>query len=232
MGIKTTRYKVLVVDDDATINEMLNTYLNRNGYDVSSAYSGTEAVLLMKTQIFDLVILDLMLPGLSGEQVLEKMKEIRQIPVIGLSAKDDAKSKIELLRNGADDYMTKPFDLEELLVRIEVVLRRVYANSYFNTSVIHCGELCLDTVKMSVTLKEQEIYLTKNEFAILQMMMEHPQQVFTKDMIYEKLWNESLEGTENAINVHISNIRKKLSAIDNSKQYIKTVWGIGFKLEI
>ena len=155
MGIKTTRYKVLVVDDDATINEMLNTYLNRNGYDVSSAYSGTEAVLLMKTQIFDLVILDLMLPGLSGEQVLEKMKEIRQIPVIGLSAKDDAKSK-----------------------------------------------------------------------------MEHPQQVFTKDMIYEKLWNESLEGTENAINVHISNIRKKLSAIDNSKQYIKTVWGIGFKLEI
>ena len=131
MGIKTTRYKVLVVDDDATINEMLNTYLNRNGYDVSSAYSGTEAVLLMKTQIFDLVILDLMLPGLSGEQVLEKMKEIRQIPVIGLSAKDDAKSKIELLRNGADDYMTKPFDLEELLVRIEVVLRRVYANSYF-----------------------------------------------------------------------------------------------------
>ena len=232
MGIKTTRYKVLVVDDDATINEMLNTYLNRNGYDVSSAYSGTEAVLLMKTQIFDLVILDLMLPGLSGEQVLEKMKEIRQIPVIGLSAKDDAKSKIELLRNGADDYMTKPFDLEELLVRMEVVLRRVYANSYFNASVIHCGELCLDTVKMLVTLKEQEIHLTKNEFAILQMMMEHPQQVFTKDMMYEKLWNESLEGTENAINVHISNIRKKLSAIDNSKQYIKTVWGIGFKLEI
>ena len=123
MGIKTTRYKVLVVDDDATINEMLNTYLNRNGYDVSSAYSGTEAVLLMKTQIFDLVILDLMLPGLSGEQVLEKMKEIRQIPVIGLSAKDDAKSKIELLRNGADDYMTKPFDTKELLARIAVQLR-------------------------------------------------------------------------------------------------------------
>ena len=232
MGFKTTRYKVLVVDDDAAINEMLVTYLNRNGYDVSSAYSGTEAVLLMKTEAFDLVILDLMLPGLSGEQVLEKIKESRQTPVIGLSAKDDAKSKIELLRNGADDYITKPFDLEELLARMEVVLRRVYANDYYKASVIHCGELCLDTAQLSVTLKGQEIHLTKNEFAILQMMMEHPQQVFTKDMIYEKLWNESLEGTENAINVHISNIRKKLSAIDNSKQYIKTVWGIGFKLEI
>ncbi len=226
------KYKVLVVDDDAAINEMLVTYLNRNGYDVSSAYSGTEAVLLMKTESFDLVILDLMLPGLSGEQVLEKIKESRQTPVIGLSAKDDAKSKIELLRNGADDYITKPFDLEELLARMEVVLRRAYANDYYKASVIHCGELCLDTAQVSVTLKGQEIHLTKNEFAILQMMMEHPQQVFTKDMIYEKLWNESLEGTENAINVHISNIRKKLSAIDNSKQYIKTVWGIGFKLEI
>lgn len=226
------KYKVLVVDDDASINEMLVTYLNRNGYDVSSAYSGTEAVLLMKTESFDLVILDLMLPGLSGEQVLEKIKESRQTPVIGLSAKDDAKSKIELLRNGADDYITKPFDLEELLARMEVVLRRVYANDYYKASVIHCGELCLDTTQLLVTLKGQEIHLTKNEFAILQMMMEHPQQVFTKDMIYEKLWNESLEGTENAINVHISNIRKKLSAIDNSKQYIKTVWGIGFKLEI
>jgi len=226
------KYKVLVVDDDASINEMLVTYLNRNGYDVSSAYSGTEAVLLMKTESFDLVILDLMLPGLSGEQVLEKIKESRQTPVIGLSAKDDAKSKIELLRNGADDYITKPFDLEELLARMEVVLRRVYANDYYKASVIHCGELCLDTAQVSVTLKGQEIHLTKNEFAILQMMMEHPQQVFTKDMIYEKLWNESLEGTENAINVHISNIRKKLSAIDNSKQYIKTVWGIGFKLEM
>lgn len=226
------KYKVLVVDDDASINEMLVTYLNRNGYDVSSAYSGTEAVLLMKTESFDLVILDLMLPGLSGEQVLEKIKESRQTPVIGLSAKDDAKSKIELLRNGADDYITKPFDLEELLARMEVVLRRVYANDYYKASVIHCGELCLDTTQLLVTLKGQEIHLTKNEFAILQMMMEHPQQVFTKDMIYEKLWNESLEGTENAINVHISNIRKKLSAIDNSRQYIKTVWGIGFKLEI
>ena len=226
------KYKVLVVDDDAAINDMLVTYLNRNGYDVSSAYSGTEAVLLMKTESFDLVILDLMLPGLSGEQVLEKIKESRQTPVIGLSAKDDAKSKIELLRNGADDYITKPFDLEELLARMEVVLRRVYANDYYKASVIHCGELCLDTTQLSVTLKGQEIHLTKNEFAILQMMMEHPQQVFTKDMIYEKLWNESLEGTENAINVHISNIRKKLSAIDNSRQYIKTVWGIGFKLEI
>lgn len=224
-------YRILVVDDDVSINDMLIKYLQKNGYETSSAYSGTEAVLLIEKQDFDLVILDLMLPGLTGEEVLAQIKKSRNMPVIGLSAKEDAGSKINLLRNGADDYITKPFDIEELLVRIEVVLRRVYENDCLKNSVIHCGELSLDPAGMIVTLQGNVINLTKNEFAILKMLMEHPHQVFTKDMIYDRLWNETLEGTENAINVHVSNLRKKLAAVDDSRPYIKTVWGIGFKME-
>ena len=225
-------YQILIVDDDVAINDMLTKYLRKNGYEVSSAYSGTEAVLLVEKRSFDLIILDLMLPGLTGEQVLEYVKKNSKIPVIGLSAKEDASSKINLLRNGADDYVTKPFDIEELSARIEVVLRRAYDNDCQKQSVIWCGELSLDPAGMVVTLQGEIINLTKNEFLILEMLMEHPTQVFTKDMIYEKLWNETLEGSENAINVHISNLRKKLAAVDNSRQYIKTVWGIGFKMEI
>lgn len=197
-----------------------------------SAYSGTEALLFLEKQKVNLIILDLMLPGLSGEQVLAEIKKTKNVPVIGLSAKEDSKSKIFLLKNGADDYVTKPFDIEELLARIETILRRIYENQYTSNSLLCCGDLNLDTIGMEATLKNQKLPLTKNEFAILKMLMEHPQQVFTKDMIYEQLWNETLEGTENAINVHISNLRKKIAAIDNSKSYIKTVWGIGFKMDI
>ena len=221
-----------IVDDDMAINDMLVKYLRKNGYITYSAYSGTEALLFLEKQKVNLIILDLMLPGLSGEQVLAKIKKTKNVPVIGLSAKEDSKSKIFLLKNGADDYVTKPFDIEELLARIETILRRIYENQYTSNSLLCCGDLNLDTIGMEATLKNQKLPLTKNEFAILKMLMEHPQQVFTKDMIYEQLWNEALEGTENAINVHISNLRKKIAAIDNSKSYIKTVWGIGFKMDI
>ena len=173
-----------------------------------------------------------MLPGLSGEQVFSRNKENKNCTCNRSICKRDSKSKIFLLKNGADDYVTKPFDIEELLARIETILRRIYENQYTSNSLLCCGDLNLDTIGMEATLKNQKLPLTKNEFAILKMLMGHPQQVFTKDMIYEQLWNEALEGTENAINVHISNLRQKIAAIDNSKSYIKTVWGIGFKMDI
>ena len=133
---------------------------------------------------------------------------------------------LEYLKNSNDHTVTAAD------ARIETILRRIYENQYTSNSLLCCGDLNLDTIGMEATLKNQKLPLTKNEFAILKMLMEHPQQVFTKDIIYEQLWNEALEGTENAINVHISNLRKKIAAIDNSKSYIKTVWGIGFKMDI
>lgn len=227
----STMYRILIIDDDVTINDMLCKFLRKNGYEPFSVYSGTEAILFLEKQEVDLLILDLMLPGLTGEQVLEKIMSQKKIPTIGLSAKDDTQSKIHLLKNGADDYITKPFDINELLVRVEVILRRIYQNNIKNVRTLHFRNLHLNTITMQVTLNEKEVNLTKNEYAILKMLMEHPTQVFTKDMIYETLYCEIFTGTENAINVHISNIRKKLAAIDSTKPYIKTVWGIGFKME-
>lgn len=223
-------YKILVVDDDSSINDMIRKFLSKNHYDVSSAYSGSEAMLMLEKQKYDLLLLDLMLPGLSGEQVLKNVMDSKKIPVIGISAKDDTASKVNLLKSGADDYITKPFDNDELLARIEVVLRRTYESDKSAERILHFGDLSLDIKTMTVLLKDTPVGLTKNEFAILQLLMEHPKQVFTKDMIYEQLWGETLDGTENALNVHISNIRKKLSAVDSEKAYIKTVWGIGFKM--
>ena len=166
-------YTILIVDDDMAINDMLVKYLRKNGYITYSAYSGTEALLFLEKQKVNLIILDLMLPGLSGEQVLAEIKKTKNVPVIGLSAKEDSKSKISLLKNGADDYVTKPFDIEELLARIETILRRIYENQYTSNSLLCCGDLNLDTIGMEATLKNQKLPLTKNEFAILKMLMEH-----------------------------------------------------------
>ena len=138
-------YTILIVDDDMAINDMLVKYLRKNGYITYSAYSGTEALLFLEKQKVNLIILDLMLPGLSGEQVLAEIKKTKNVPVIGLSAKEDSKSKIFLLKNGADDYVTKPFDIEELLARIETILRRIYENQYTSNSLLCCGDLNLDT---------------------------------------------------------------------------------------
>ena len=173
-----------------------------------------------------------MLPGMSGEEVLEKIIQDIKIPVIGVSAKEDIESKLNLLRSGADDYITKPFNNDELLVRIEVVLRRNSKRENIAGRQISCGKLVLDEASMQAFINNIEVSLTKIEFEILKMLMERPNQVFTKDMIYAQLWNEQLDGSENAINVHISNIRKKFSVIDSEHQYIKTVWGIGFKMNV
>ncbi len=223
-------YHILVVEDDVSINGMLTKLLTAHQYKVQAAFSGTEALLLLEKHSFDLILLDLMLPGMSGEEVLEQIVPTIKTPVIGISAKSDMESKLKLLKNGADDYLTKPFNNEELLVRIEVVLRRNSKQEIVSENRLICGPLVLEETSMQAYLHNTELSLTKNEFAILKMLMEHPNQVFTKEMIYEQLWNEQLDGSENAINVHISNLRKKFAAIDSTQQYIKTIWGIGFKM--
>jgi len=224
--------RLLIVDDDENINRMERTFLTSKGYVTEAAYSGTEAVMLLKMNRYDLVVLDLMLPGMSGEEVLEFIcKEYPATPVIALSAKDDIGSKLGMLKGGAQDYLTKPFDPEELLARIEIVLRR-NQGAMAQARTLNFGNLELHVDSMELFQLGQPVALTKNEFFILEMLMERPSVVFTKDMIYEKLWNERPDESDNSINVHVSNLRKKLAVLEPDITYVKTVWGIGFKMNL
>ena len=225
--------KILIVEDDMDINNLLVELLSGQDYEVVSAYSGTEALLWMEKQTFDLVLLDLMLPGMPGEDVLEKIKEgNKDTCVIAVSAKDDIESKIHMLRGGADDYITKPFDTEELLARVEVALRKNNKASAKKEDVYCIRNLKLDVNNILVTLKGEPVSLTKREYLILKLLMSHPNKVYTKNNIFESVWEEEFVGEDNAVNVHISNIRQKLAKIDPEDTYIQTVWGIGFKMKL
>lgn len=217
-------YTIAIVDDDCYIGNMLEEVLVQAGYSVLRAYSGTEALLLFEHSRPDLVLLDLMLPGLSGEEILEK---IRDIPVIVISAKIDIENKVNVLLNGAADYLTKPFDTAELLARITVQLRprRVPGNS----SVLVYDGILLDTKSHRVTVEASDIRLTKTEFAILKLLMQNPNQVITKSVMLDRISMDTPDCMESSLKVHISNLRKKLRDV-NGKDYIEAVWGIGFKL--
>ena len=219
---------VLVVEDDFQLNEMLKKVLLKEGYDVETAFSGTEALLLLENRMIDLVVLDLMLPGVSGEKVLDKIKEKMDIPIIILSAKSEIDSKVDLIKRGADDYITKPFDNKELLVRIEAVMRRSEPSKM--RKKYGYKDIVLDTSSYSVKVAGVEVSFTKYEYLILKLLMSEPGRIFTKNNIYESIWNEEFFGEENAINVHIKKKKKKLSEINKNEQYIETVRGIGFRL--
>lgn len=220
--------KILIVEDDPKISKMLQTLLTKNQYEISSAFSGTEAILLLKNESFDLILLDLMLPGLSGEEVLTKINEQFETPVICVSAKDDLNTKIESIQGGADDYITKPFNNEELLVRIGAVLRRVNKGlKNNNTKVFKFKDLVLDSENYSVVINDKPIELTVKEYSILELLITNPKKVFTKQNIFESIWSEEYVD-ERAVTVHVSNLRNKLNDGD---KYIKTVWGIGYKMQ-
>ncbi|MEG0614833.1 MAG: response regulator transcription factor [Oscillospiraceae bacterium] len=226
-------FNILIVEDDVDISNMENDLLTQAGYSVSTAYSGTEAIMCIEKNTYSLVLLDLMLPGMSGEMVLEKIESISTTPVIAISAKDDKNTKINLLKSGADDYITKPFDTDELLARIEAVLRRnsISSDNYFGEKPLIFKDISLNRSTFEVTISGTPIILTKHEYLILELLMTNPKKVFTKNNIFESVWNEEFLGEDNTINVHISNIRNKLSKINPEGKYIQTVWGIGFKLE-
>ena len=225
---------ILIVEDDNEINHMLTELLQNNGYVTQSAYSGTEALLYVKKEEPMAVILDLMIPGMSGEALLEKMKTIDpDIPVIVASAKEDVHIRVNLLRSGADDYIVKPFDTEELLARLEVALRRsdkTRGNGKKGKN-LNFKDIVVETDQYRVTVSGQEVALTRREFLILELLMSNPNKVFTKNNIYESVWNEEFVGEDNAVNVHISNIRQKLAKVNSDESYIQTVWGIGFKMQ-
>lgn len=221
--------KILIVEDDPKINKMVQTLLRKNQYVVESAFSGTEALLLLEKESFDLILLDLMLPGLSGEEILSKINEHLQIPVICVSAKDDLDTKLGLIREGADDYITKPFNNEELIVRIGAVLRRTNKSTKINkTNIFRFKDLVLDSENHIVTIDDDPIELTAKEYNILKLLITNPKKVFTKQNIFESVWSEEYILDERAVTVHVSNLRNKLK---NGEAYIKTVWGIGYKMQ-
>ena len=214
---------IAIIDDDVYIGNMLEEVLRGKGYNVLRAYSGTEAILLLSQNKPDLVLLDLMLPGLSGEEVLPN---IQGIPVIVVSAKVDVQDKVDLLLGGAADYITKPFDTNELLARITVQLRKT--NTNFN-DIITVDDLKLNRNSHEVSVKSVAVRLTKTEYAILKLLMQNPNQVIAKSVMLERISDETLDCTESSLKQHISNLRKKLRDV-GGKDYIESVWGIGFKL--
>lgn len=227
--------KLLVIEDDMDINRLLCRILEKAGYEAAAAYSGTEAKLWLERETPDLMLLDLMLPGMSGEGLLEYVRRERglKIPVIILSAKSALADKIGTMTAGADDYITKPFDPEEVLVRVLAVLRRCKSESAGGDAAPELYEyksLLLNDASRTVTVKGAEIRLTNYEYDILKELLKQPEKVLSRDTLYERIWKNGYYGEDNTVNVHVSNLRKKIAVWDSGEEYIKTVWGIGFKL--
>ena len=218
-------HHILIIDDDVNINKMLDAVLTKAGYRVSHAYSGTEALLFLSGEKPDLILLDLMLPGLSGEEVLP---EIKGVPVIVMSAKVDTGDKVNMLLGGAADYITKPFDIDELLARIAVQLRKSEAADIDDSLTFDDITLTLGTWQAEVA--GRDVRLTKTEFAILRLLMENPRQVVTKSILLDRISEDTPDCVESSLKVHVSNLRKKLRDV-SGKDYIETVWGIGFKMK-
>ena len=215
---------IAIIDDDLYIGDMLSEVLSKEGFGVLRAYSGTEALYLLKEKRPDLVLLDLMLPGMSGEEVLSYIKGV---PVIVLSARADVQDKIDLLLGGAADYMTKPFDTGELLARIAVQLRRTDSPS--GAEPLTAGDLSIDPLSRSLSVCGKEVRLTRTEYAIIKLLMENPGRVIARSVLLDRIGADTPDCTERSLKQHISNLRKKLQDA-GSTDYIETVWGIGFKL--
>jgi len=215
---------IAVIEDDLSIGNLLEELLTGEGYRILRAYSGTEALMLLENHTPDLVLLDLMLPGLSGEDVLPK---IRNIPVIILSAKTDAEHKAELLIDGAADYITKPFNTKELLARITVQLRRQISREPEN--ILAVGNLTLNLTSHTICVNDTHLHLTRTEFAIFKLLMQNPGQVIAKSVLLDRISEDTPDCTESSLKVHISNLRQKLREADG-QDHIEAVWGIGFRL--
>lgn len=242
--------RVLIVEDDADINQIVATHLARCGFACTQAFSGSEAKLLLAdaANAFDVVLSDLMLPGLSGEELVSLVRaRDARVPIIVISARTAASDRVSLLGLGADDYLIKPFDLDELVARIRVQLRHrglstqsgsatghgvanLGAAAGENPSLLHFGAWELDPAARTFTVDGTPVELTRIEFNIVEVLVEHPRRVFSKAELFERAWGEPYTVDDNTVNVHVSNIRTKLKP-SGTDSYIKTVWGMGFKLE-
>ena len=220
--------KILIVEDDAHINKMLCELLMQNGFRPTAAYSGTEALLNLKSGGFSLVLLDLMLPGKTGEEVLQEARRTSGAPIIVLTAMADKETTVKLLRLGADDFLAKPFDNDELLARIDARLR---LSEGIKSESLSFGDIVLDLEGFDAKIGGNGAGLSKKEFEILRLLMSHPNKVFSKNNLYESVWGNDYMGDDNTISVHISNLRTKLAKLKPGLEHIQTVWGIGYKMK-
>lgn len=234
-GCKRMKYKILIVEDDTDINNLLKKILESAGCEVDQAFAGTEASSYFDKKIPDLVLLDLMLPGITGEELLYKIRKERQcnIPVLVLSAKNALKDKVALLGIGADDYITKPFEPEEVVARIQAALRRSSLNA--DTSNLQQDVYSYKNIKLypdlrKVNVRDKELSLTVREYEILYLLIQNPEKVYSRENLYELVWKEGYYGTDHTVNVHVSNLRKKIKEYDCVEEYIQSVYGIGFRL--
>ena len=219
---------ILIIEDNLEINNLIKETLEKQDYVCTQAFSGTEGLLVLKMNKFNLIVLDLMLPGLTGEEFIKKVIEVYHTPILVVSAKDSINSRVECLNLGADDYLVKPFDINELKARVDALIRRSKSNST-DHNISYKG-IVLNKDLFDIEINGELLNLTKHEFKIMKLLMENSNKVFTKDQIYKYAWEDYYMGEDKTINVHISNIRRKLKNLTD-EEIIETVWGIGFKLK-
>ncbi|HIV20124.1 MAG TPA: response regulator transcription factor [Candidatus Merdivicinus intestinigallinarum] len=222
--------QILIAEDDPDINRLLGRILEKEGYQVTAAFSGSEARLLLKTVRFDLIVLDLMLPGATGEELVEEIRKNSTTPILVVSAKGQ-EDKLNVLKMGADDFISKPFDVNEVAVRVYSLLRRSrdFSENGGEKQTLSLKNLEIDLESREVRVSGKPLSLTAREYDILVLLMRYPNKVFTRQNIFETVWGGAYLGDDNTINVHISNLRSKIQKLDDKEEYISTIWGVGFK---
>jgi len=223
--MESTHNTVLIIEDDKEISSMLTEFLSQNEFSTSVANNGVVGLHMALSESYDCILLDLMLPYKSGDEVLEELRKVSDVPIIVLSAKGLTRSKIDLLELGADDYVTKPFDMHELLARIHTNIKRYSNAPLLSNSILRFCNIVMDTGAKTITNNGHHVNLTAKEYAIIELMLKNQEKVFSKQNLYESVWGEEYAYDNDTINTHISNLRKKLDG-----DIIKTVWGMGYKL--
>ncbi|WP_026477431.1 response regulator transcription factor [Alkaliphilus transvaalensis] len=221
--------RILIIEDSIDVNKMIAEVLIDGGYHVKSVYNGIDGITEIKNNAYDLILLDIMLPYKSGDEILKDLRNFSDVPVIVISAKDLVGVKIDLLKLGADDYITKPFDLGEVIARVETNLRR-YRKSGNEGSLFKYKNMIYDNNLKRLSINGIDIELTAKEHMILELLLKNPGKVFTKSNLYESIWQDQYMGDENAVKIHISNLRNKLKKVNPNDEYIETVWGLGYRL--